>query len=69
MTLDPIIPNEYSILRGSHMADPTCSNWLRFAIGSLENRDPVDAANDAEALLRLAKIRCEEVAQAAGEGL
>ncbi len=35
------------------LADPAVSLWLRNALRSALERDPVDAANDAEMLLRL----------------
>lgn len=30
--------------------DPTISNWLKSALGSALNRDPLDVTNDAEIL-------------------
>ncbi len=35
------------------LADPAASLWLKHALRSALERDPVDAANDAEMLLRL----------------
>ena len=35
------------------LSDPCASLWLKQALRSALNRDPVDAANDAEVLLRL----------------
>ena len=35
------------------LADPAASVWLKNALRSALERDPVDAANDAEMLLRL----------------
>lgn len=39
---------------------PVASNWLKEALGKALERDCVDAANDAEALLDLLNSRCEE---------
>jgi len=35
------------------LADPTASDWLKNALRSAIERDPVDAADDAEALAQL----------------
>ena len=44
--------------------DPSCSNWLRWALRSSLHRDPVDAANDAEILSQLLEQRAELALQA-----
>lgn len=41
--------------------DPTASNWLKGALYGALERDPIDAANDAELLARLLRERAEEV--------
>ena len=43
------------------IANPATSFWLRRAITSLLQRDPVDAVNDAEALLKLMQDRLRVV--------
>ena len=40
--------------------DPTMSEWLRNALRSALERDPVDAANDAELLRMLLHRRLED---------
>lgn len=40
------------------MADPCVSNWLKNVLNSAMNRDPVDAANDADLLAKLLDARC-----------
>jgi len=37
--------------------DPTASHWLKNALIEAINRDPVDAAQDAEVLSRILKLR------------
>ena len=37
--------------------DPTISNWLKSALGSALNRDPLDATNDAEMLFLILSTR------------
>jgi hypothetical protein len=37
--------------------DPAASYWLRNALIEAINRDPVDAAQDAEVLFRILKLR------------
>lgn len=39
----------------------TQSRWLREAKASILLRDPVDAVNDAEALMRFAQARLDEL--------
>ncbi|MCK5934080.1 hypothetical protein SAMN06297251_10887 [Fulvimarina manganoxydans] len=41
--------------------DPACSDWLKDAIRSALERDPVDAANDAEILADLLAKRCNSL--------
>jgi hypothetical protein len=43
--------------------DPSSSVWLHSALSSALERDPVDAANEAEALARLLRERAEEVVE------
>lgn len=43
------------------LADPAASFWLKNALRSALARDPVDAANDAEALFRLLDERCQQI--------
>jgi hypothetical protein len=41
--------------------DPAASEWLKNALLDAINRDPVDAAGDAEALCRILKLRAAAV--------
>ena len=41
--------------------DPAASGWLKNALLEAVNRDPVDAAQDAEALSRILKLRAAAV--------
>ena len=41
--------------------DPAASDWLKNALLEAINRDPVDAAGDAEALCRILKLRAAAV--------
>ena len=50
--LDSTLPNIENVLR-----DPAASFWLKAALRTALERDPVDAANDAEMLLRLLDAR------------
>jgi hypothetical protein len=43
------------------LADPAASFWLKEALRSALDRDPVDAANDAEVLAQLLDQRCQEI--------
>jgi len=43
------------------LADPAASFWLKRAIEENLNRDPVDAANDAEVLYDVLEERCHLV--------
>jgi len=48
--------NESEILN-----DPAASDWLRQALQAALERDPVDAANDAEALAQILIARAERI--------
>lgn len=41
--------------------DPAASDWLKLALVSALERDPVDAANDAEVLAAVLRERCDAV--------
>jgi hypothetical protein len=41
--------------------DPAASGWLKSALVEAINRDPVDAAADAEVLCRILKLRATAV--------
>ena len=41
--------------------DPTISHWLKSALGSALNRDPLDATNDAEILFLILSQRLGEL--------
>lgn len=43
------------------LADPAASFWLKNALRSALQRDPVDAANDAEVLAKLLDQRCKKL--------
>jgi hypothetical protein len=43
------------------LADPGASFWLKECLGSALNRDPVDAANDADVLAQLLNQRRQEI--------
>lgn len=43
------------------LRDPAASLWLRQALSSALLRDPVDAVNDAEVLVRLLDERCRVI--------
>lgn len=49
--------------------DPTASAWLREAAATALERDPVDAANDAEALASLLNDRAAAILRCAAAGL
>ena len=53
---DEDLPQIDEILR-----DPAASFWLTNALRLALERDPVDAANDAEVLARLLDRRCRKV--------
>ncbi len=44
--------------------DPAASDWLKNALVEAINRDPVDAAGDAEVLYRILKLRTAAVQRA-----
>jgi hypothetical protein len=44
--------------------DPAASGWLKNALVDAVNRDPVDAAGDAEVLYRILKLRAAAVQKA-----
>ena len=46
------------------LADPAASFWLKTALCSALNRDPVDAAHDSEILARLLQERCDQILSA-----
>ncbi|MBC9969001.1 Rossmann-fold NAD(P)-binding domain-containing protein [Ralstonia insidiosa] len=46
--------------------DPSTSNWLKNALGAQLQRDPVDAANDADVLAEIMREKLAEVFGAAG---
>jgi len=46
------------------LADPAASLWLKTALRSALNRDPVDAAHDSEILARLLQERCDQILSA-----
>jgi hypothetical protein len=50
------VPTIEEVLR-----DPSASSWLKAALRSALERDPVDAANDAEVLARLLDRRCRSM--------
>ena len=41
--------------------DPTISHWLKLALGSALNRDPLNATNDAEMLFFILSRRLGEL--------
>jgi len=43
------------------LADPAVSFWLKDSLVAALSRDPVDAANDADVLVRLLSERCREI--------
>jgi hypothetical protein len=43
------------------LGDPAASFWLKEALSSALDRDPMDAANDAEVLAQLLDRRCQEI--------
>ncbi len=49
----------YMQQRAAILDNPASSTWIKTAICVLEVRDPVDAVNDVEALLKLATVRME----------
>lgn len=53
---DHDLPSIDAVLR-----DPSASAWLRTSLSAALDRDPVDAANEAEVLAQLLDRRCQEV--------
>lgn len=49
--------NGYARLRKQIAVDPTYSFWIKTAIEQLEQRDPLDAATDAQTLCRVQQLR------------
>lgn len=45
------------------LANKSTSAWLKQALESALERDPVDAANDAEVLTELLARRCDQLLQ------
>jgi uncharacterized protein with PIN domain len=43
------------------LEDPAASYWLKAALDGALNRDPVDAANDAEVMARILAKRAEKL--------
>ena len=44
---------------------PGTSNWMKVALSTALNRDPVDAVNDAELLALVLRHRAEQISAAA----
>lgn len=42
-------------------ADPSASYWLQGSLKSALQRDPVDAANDAEVLAAILNAKCNQI--------
>jgi len=45
----------------SVLSDPSTRRWVHTALTGALDRDPVDAANDAELVARLLRARAQEV--------
>jgi hypothetical protein len=59
---DPVIPADPQLSRIEDvLSDPAASWWLKNGLRSALERDPVDAANDAEMLARLLDRRAREI--------
>lgn len=43
------------------LAGPGTSNWMKVALSTALNRDPVDAVNDAELLALVLRHRAEQI--------
>jgi hypothetical protein len=56
----------YRQTRAAILGDFSASDWLKNSILALDQRDPVDALNDAEALAELAKVRLDAVPGSVG---
>ena len=64
MSRDPRLL-DYDSLKSVIVHDPSTSYWLVSAIQSLEERDPLDAEDDANTLAELARKRSQEILDAA----
>ena len=47
------------------LAGPGTSHWMKVALSTALNRDPVDAVNDAELLAMVLRHRAEQISAAA----
>ena len=54
-------PNVWFQIARKVTEDPAASDWLKNALLEAINRDPVDAAGDAEVLCRILKLRAAAV--------
>lgn len=52
---------EASKMRNRLNDNPTISYWLKRALQEMEERDPVDALNDAEKLKEYCSLRLNEI--------
>lgn len=43
------------------LLDPSTTYWFKDALQALMERDPVDAASDAELLAKLMRARCQTI--------
>ena len=50
------------------LTDPTSSYWIKDALRAALERDPVDAANDAEILALVLDQRCTDIAATLADG-
>jgi len=57
----PNNPRTYNEAVSRLESSPATSYWLMEAVRDLNQRDPVDALNDAEALLHVVKMRYREI--------
>jgi hypothetical protein len=48
------------------LKDPSASHWLKNALSSALQRDPIDAFHDAELLARLLRERADGLLEEAG---
>lgn len=48
------------------LKDPSTSHWLKSALGDALSRDPIDAANEAEFLATVLKMRSDALLEAHG---
>ena len=61
MSLNRIENSPYGYLRSVVLSRSDTSNWLRSALGDLEERDLVDAMNDIDLLRWLLEKRFDEL--------